>query len=283
MSGPAMSPLDGRLTLARHDLAAAGLEGVVRAARYTQTEAVSGLAPAAAIRRAPDPDAEQVDQLLFGETFDVLEQADGWVWGQARRDGYVGYVEAGHLRPLAPAPTHWVSALRAYAFAQPSIKSRPVGLYSMNALVAVEAREGRFVRAAGSGWFVERQLSAIGQVEPDLATVAEQFVGAPYQWGGRESLGLDCSGLVQQALLACGRSGPRDADMQAAIGAPIPREALRRGDLVFWRGHVGMMQDATRLIHANAHHMAVFVEPLVMAIERIAKTDTGAPTAFRRV
>ena len=113
--------------------------------------------------------------------------------------------------------------------------------------------------------------------------IAEQFVGAAYQWGGRESQGLDCSGLVQLALLACGRACPRDTDMQAGLGTPIEREALRRGDLVFWRGHVGMMQDETRLIHANAHHMAVVIEPLSTAIERIGKTETGQPTGFRTV
>jgi len=274
---------DARLTLARADLAAADLEGRVKAARYAATQPMTCVVPAAALRRAPQPGAEQLDQLLFGETFAVLDTEGGWAWGQAARDGYVGFVALDHLGPLAPAPTHWVSALRAYAFVEPSIKSAPQGLYSMNALVSVEARDGRFAHVAGVGWFVERQLSLIGQVEPDPAAIAEQFAGAAYQWGGRESLGLDCSGLVQQALLACGYACPRDTDMQASLGAPVAREALRRGDLVFWRGHVGMMQDETRLIHANAHHMAVTIEPLALAIDRIGKTETGQPTAFRRV
>jgi cell wall-associated NlpC family hydrolase len=274
---------DARLTLARPDLAAAGLEGLVRAGRYAQPWPAHCVVPAAAIRRAPDPDAEQLDQLLFGEAFDVLESSQGWAWGQARRDGYVGYVAEAALAAGQAEPTHWVSAPRAYAFAEPNIKSRIQGLYSMNVLLVAHEREDRFVRCEGAGWFVERQLSPLGQAEPDPATVAEQFVGAAYQWGGRESLGLDCSGLVQQALLACGRACPRDTDMQAAIGAPIAREALRRGDLVFWRGHVGMMQDETRLIHANAYHMAVSIEPLATAIERIGKTESGQPTGFRRI
>jgi cell wall-associated NlpC family hydrolase len=278
VSGP-----DARLTLARPDLAAIGLEGLARAKRYAPTRPLGCVVPAAAIRRAPDPDAEQLDQLLFGELFDGLEVVGGWAWGQARRDGYVGFVSVEMLGPPAPPPSHWVSAVRAYAFAQPNIKSRIIGLYSINALVAAEAREDRFIRGVGTGWFVEHQLSPVGLAEPDPATVAERMVGAAYQWGGRESLGLDCSGLVQQALLACGRSCPRDTDMQAVIGEAVTRETLRRGDLVFWRGHVGMMQDETRLIHANAHHMAVCIEPLATAIERIGKTPTGQPTAFRRV
>ena len=150
-------------------------------------------------------------------------------------------------------------------------------------VVSVEAREGRFVRAARAGWFVESQLSPIGQFETDPVAVAERFLGAPYQWGGRESLGLDCSGLVQQAFYACGLTCPRDTDMQAAqIGTAIDGPELRRGDLVFWKGHVGLMQDDTRLLHANAHHMAVASEPLDGAILRIEAAGSGKPTAFRR-
>ncbi len=278
-----MSARDPRLTLARPDLAAASLEGLVRAERYAPTTVLACATPAAAIRRTPGQGAEQLDQLLFGEVFEVLEAVDGWAWGQARRDGYVGFVACANLTAPASLPTHRVSALRAYAFSEPSIKARPWGLLSMNALVAIEAREGRFARAEGSGWLVESQLAPIGQVETDLAGVAERFVGAAYQWGGRESQGLDCSGLVQQAHFACGRSCPRDTDQQAALGRPIEPSALRRGDLVFWRGHVGLMLDEARLLHANAHHMAVTIEPLAVAIARTATTETGAPTGYRRL
>ncbi len=278
-----MTALDPRLTLARADLAAAELEGLVRAARYAQTTPMTCQAPAAAIRRAGEPAAEQMDQLLYGEVFEVLEDAGAWVWGQARRDGYVGYVERASLAPVGQSLTHRVRALRAYAFSEASIKSRPLGLYSMNGLVCVWAREGRFAQDAQGGWFVETQLAPIGEFEDDPASVAEAFVGAAYQWGGRESLGLDCSGLVQQALFACGLACPRDTDMQAKLGRAITAEDLMRGDLVFWRGHVGMMLDQTRLIHANAHHMAVVIEPLAEAVVRISASGSGEPTAYRRL
>ena len=278
-----MSGRDPRLTLARPDLAAAWLEGLVPASRYAPATAWVCTRPAASIRRSPQAGAEQVDQLLFGEIFDVLEAQDGWAWGQARRDGYVGHVALNHLGEAAAPPTHRVGALRAYAFAEPSIKAPPVGLYSLNALVVVEGREGRFARAAGGGWFVESQLAPIGGFETDLAGVAERYLGAAYQWGGRESLGLDCSGLVHAAALACGLACPRDTDQQALAGRPIPEAALTRGDLVFWRGHVAIMLDAQRMIHANAFHMAVAIEPLAEAVARIGATDTGAPTGYRRL
>lgn len=273
---------DPRLTLLRDGAASLALEGVVAADRYLKPTLRQTRAPSAAIRRAPDGRSEQMDQLLFGELFDVLLEQNGWAFGQARRDGYTGFVETAALGDQVGETTHTVRALRSYAFSEPDIKSAPLGLYSMNALVAVEAREGRFAKGAGTGWFIEADLAPIGLGAGDPAAVAERFLGAPYQWGGRESLGLDCSGLVQQALYACAMGCPRDTDMQAAIGSAVEGNALRRGDLVFWKGHVAMMLDETRMIHANAHHMRVEIESLSEAIERIRAAGSGDPTAYRR-
>jgi len=274
---------DPRNTLARPGLAALALEGVVPAKAYAQTQAMVPTVAAAPLRNAPEATAEQVDQVLFGEIFDVLEIEGGFAWGQARRDGYVGFVDAASLAPPVATATHSVAALRTYAFAEPSIKSPASGPFSINSLVVVEAREGRFAKAAGAGWIVEHHLAPIGAgFETDAASVAERFLGAPYLWGGRESLGLDCSGLVQQSLFACGRACPRDTDQQQAAFPIIEAAALRRGDLVFWRGHVAMMLDTTLMIHANAHHMAVAIEPLDEAISRIIAAGSGEPTGFRR-
>ncbi len=274
---------DPRITLARPDLAARPLEGVTAAGAYADPRPMTAVVPAAPLRAAPDAEAEQVDQVLFGETFEVLEEAGGFCWGQARRDGYVGYVARADLGALAPAPTHRVSAIRTYAFKEVSIKSRALGPYSLGSLITVETREGRFVKAANSGWFVEAHLSPIGVFEDDVVAVAERYLGAPYLWGGRESLGLDCSGLVQQALLACGRACPRDTDQQALMGRAMQAQGLARGDLVFWRGHVAILLDERRILHANAHHMAVAIEPLAEAVARIGATGTGQPTAYRRL
>ena len=276
--------LDPRLTPLRDGVAARSLEGLVPAEVYLDPQPLRCAVPAAAIRRAPDPGAEQMDQLLFGEAFDTLEEeAHGFVWGQARRDGYVGFVEAAALVPAGPAPTHRISAIRTYAFAEASIKTRAFGPFSLNGLVTVEAVEGRLARVAGAGWMAAEHLSPIGVFARDPAAVAERYLGAPYLWGGRESLGLDCSGLVQQALLACGIACPRDADMQQKLGREIGRAEFARGDLVFWKGHVAMGLDAQRIIHANAHHMAVAIEPLDEGIERIKAAGSGEPTGFRRL
>jgi cell wall-associated NlpC family hydrolase len=271
---------DPRLTLARDGIAARSLEGIVPAARYVDTTMRQTMVPSTSLRSAPSSAAEQLDQLLFGELFEVLDEADGWAFGQAVRDGYVGYIAAATLGGPRTAPTHTVRALRTYAFSAPDIKAPTAGLHSMNALVAAEGREGRFVKTV-AGWFVEAHLVPIGHAEADHVAVAEQFVGTPYHWGGRESLGLDCSGLVQQALYASGRACPRDSDQQAAMGEPV--EALRRGDLVFWHGHVAIMTSEADIIHANSWHMAVAVEPLAEAAARIRRLGGGEPTAYRRL
>lgn len=277
-----MSAPDRRLTLIRDGLADVRLEGVVSAARFAAAQPMQASAPIASIRKAPAPDAEQEDQLAFGERFDVLFEVDGFAFGQARRDGYVGYVTSDALSAPVLAPTHRVSAIRTYGFSEPDIKSAIVGLYSLNALVTVEAREGRFVRGARSGWFIEAHLTPVGRGESDYVAVAQRFLGAPYQWGGRESLGLDCSALIQQSLAACNRACPRDTDLQRGFFPEIDASERRRGDLVFWKGHVAILLDPDTILHANAHHMATAIEPLAQAIARIEAAGVGAPLGYRR-
>ncbi|HEV2533039.1 C40 family peptidase [Phenylobacterium sp.] len=276
--------LDPRITPLRDGVASRALEGVEPAEVYVDPNPMVCAAPAAGVHREPSAASEQLDQLLFGETFQALEEeAGGWVWGQAPRDGYVGFVEAARLAPIGPAPTHRISAIRTYAFEGPSIKARALGPYSINSLVRVEAQEGRLSQVAGAGWMPIEHLAPIGVFEADPVAVAERFLGAPYLWGGRESLGCDCSGLVQQAFLACGRACPRDTDQQERLGHEIGRQAFGRGDLVFWKGHMAMGFDAVRIIHANGHHMATALEPLDEAIARIEAAGYGPPTSFRRL
>ena len=273
---------DPRLTLARPDLAAGDLEGRLDARRFARPRRMQVVVPAAAIRREPRPDAEQLDQVLLGERFDVLETRDGYAWGQAVRDGYVGHLAFGALVPEGAPPTHWVRVPLTYGFEAPTIKSRPTGPISLNSLVTVTAREGRLVKCDAGFWLPESHLSSLGDVAGDPAGIAEAHLGAAYLWGGREGCGIDCSGLILQALLACGRACPRDSDLQQTLGAPVAAGDLERGDLVFWKGHVAILVDGVRIIHANAHHMAVAQEPLREAIERIRSSGGGDPTAYRR-
>ena len=278
---------DPRLILAAAEVASAALEGIVSAPRYVPPTLMQATAARAGILKAPDPDAEQADELLFGEGFEALETRDGFAFGRAIRDGYVGWVDEAALGDPGPPSTHRVAALATFAFLEPSIKTPVIHRLSLNALASVEAREGRFLKLHGSGWVVEHHLTPIGVFEDDAAAVALRFLGVPYLWGGRSSDGLDCSGLVQQALYACSHACPRDSDQQAALGAGLEIGAdlkgLLRNDLVFWPGHVGIMLDETRLLHANASAMCVSIEGLADAVKRIEAAGSGGPRAFRRL
>lgn len=276
---------DPRVTPARPDLAAAFLEGQIEAARFVEGSPFQVSAGVAPLRVAPQPDALQDSQALFGEIVTVYEEKDGWAWAQAARDGYVGYIDMDALSAPAIAPTHRVSALRTYVFSGPSIKTAPRFLLSLTAEVTVTREDGKLAEIARGGFVPMAHLMPIGMHASDWVGQAERFVGAPYLWGGKESLGLDCSGLIQSAMVASGMACPRDSDMQeAALGTAIAIDAgnLRRGDLIFWKGHVGVMIDSQNLLHANAFHMATEVEPLGETIRRLTPI-VGPVRAIKRL
>jgi cell wall-associated NlpC family hydrolase len=270
---------DPRRHAYRADLADARLKGLIEAERYVQGEPRQVVAPALPLRREPRRDSILETETLKGETVTVFAESEGWAWVQIDRDLYVGYMPSDGLSASIIEPTHRIAALRSYVFPEPDAKSPPLALLSLNALFTVEAEEGKFLALEDGGYVFARHTLPAGEVVRDAVDVAEKFLGTPYLWGGRTSLGLDCSGLVQLAFEAAGYNAPRDADMQAEeLGEPLAWKLgveLRRGDLVFWEGHVGIMTSPTDLIHANAHHMAVEIEPLGEARERI-KTATGS-------
>ena len=273
---------DPRTTPARPDLAALHLKGKVVAARFvagTELEVRDAQAP---VRREPSPDAPLDTEALHGERVTVYdENGEGWYWGQLASDGYVGWIPANALRAPGPPPTHRVAALRTFVFPGRSIKAPPVDALSLGSCVAVkipQRDDSRELTDLASGfWIPTRHLAPIESTEPDFVAVAERFVGVPYLWGGKTSLGIDCSGLVQIALTASGVACPRDSDMQEnALGVPLPTDdlaGLRRGDLIFWKGHVAIVRDERSIVHANAFHMAVAIEPTGEALRRIA--DAG--------
>jgi cell wall-associated NlpC family hydrolase len=269
-------PFDPRITPARGEVAAKFLEGKVTAARYVKGNVREVVDPRAPLRRAPAPDAPLDTEALKGERFIVYETNDeGWAWGQLETDGYVGWLPANALAPPGPPPTHKVAVLRTLAFPGPSIKLPPSETLPFGARLAVSRQQDRFAVTASGAFVPAIHLAPVDTNESDFVAVAERFLGTPYLWGGKTGLGIDCSGLVQVALSACGVRCPRDSDMQErALGTPDrpPGDisGLARGDLVFWRGHVAVARDRTTLLHANAFHMAVAIEDAAAAVARIA-------------
>jgi cell wall-associated NlpC family hydrolase len=271
-----------RLVPARPDLAADHLRGRVAAAAFAPGEPRRVVAPLLDLTTSPDPAASRATQLLHGETFTVYEtRPDGRAWGQAALDGYVGYVEARHLGHRTGAGRR-VTALWSHLYTKPLVQGAVEHDLPFLAEVPVSGTSGAFARLRGGGFVPAAHLAPVAD---DFVAQAERFLGVPYLWGGRSARGIDCSGLVQIALLATGRPAPRDSDMQAALlgEALPPRTPLRRGDLVFWKGHVGIMRDREALIHANAHHMAVASEPLATVVARVTMAGDGAITVRRRL
>jgi hypothetical protein len=270
---------DRRVTPARADLAAAHLKGKVDAARFVDGEKFSVGVGRASLRVRPSDDAAQDSELLFGEIFTVYDRANGWAWGQAANDLYVGYARESVLaKPVAGGAR--ISTLMAPVFSAADLKTPVRDLLPMNAIVPSEPRNGDYVNI-GPGFVHQRHL--LPEAEKDFVAIAERFLGVPYVWGGKTAAGLDCSGLVQTALQAVGKAAPRDTDMmENALGEAIALGAVRRGDLVFWKGHMGVMLDDKRLLHANAFHMMVAIEALADAFARIDAV-AGPVTSVKRL
>jgi cell wall-associated NlpC family hydrolase len=264
--------LDPRLNAYRPDLAAAELRGKVEAARFVDGTLHQISEPYAPVRGEGHPDAALVTEALLGERVLVYEiDGEGWAWGQLQRDRYVGWLPAGALGRIGAPPTHKVTALRTLGFPGPDIKKPPLAALPFGAQVVITREDAQFAATETGLYLPAAHVAPTASKEPDFVAVAERFLGAPYLWGGKTSLGIDCSGLVQVALQAAGIACPRDSDMQSALGNGVALSEVSRGDLLFWKGHVAIARDKDTLLHANAHHMAVAVEPTGVALARIGQ------------
>lgn len=278
---------DSRLTPARGDIAAKHLEGEVEAERFVEGEELEVYDAIVPLRREPSHGAALDTEALKGERVMIYDRTvEGWAWGQLLRDGYVGWLpDAALVRPRT-APTHKIAALRTFAFPGPSIKLPPVETLPLGAQLEIMRDDGTFAITVQQHFIPLSHVTPLDAFENDFVAVAERFVGTPYLWGGRTSLGVDCSGLVQTALAACGIEAPRDSDMQeAALGealTEIELDYLTRGDLIFWNGHVAIVRDDDTVVHANAFHMAVAIEEIGEALRRIQET-AGEITSVKRL
>ncbi len=270
----------------RDDLAAGFMRGIVDVPRYVkgcEHRIASALAP---IRQEPRNGAPQLTEALMGESFTVFDKRDEWVWGQLGSDGYVGYMHASHLTSKPLRPSHYVCTARSHVYGNADIKTTPLAMTGMMALVEVVATEGMFSRLADGRFMISKHLRALNDYEDDFVASAAQFINTPYLWGGRSGSGLDCSALVQLSLGACGIFAPRDSDMQEAelfirLEQTPGYKNLRRGDLVFWPGHVAIMWSDNELLHANGYHMMTVIEPFDAALKRIV-ADIGPPRCCKR-
>lgn len=279
--------LDPRLHPVRDDLAGEELKGRVKRPRFVAARPAQVAVGTLDLRRAPARDAALDTQLFHGDEVRVYETKDGWAWLQNAADGYVGYAEAAALREAVETPSHWVRVPRSFVFPTPDETRPPLDALAMTArvpVVSLKARYSEVAWGAGSGWVPSGHLLPVGEIVEDFVSTALAFIGVPYLLGGRTSLGLDCSGLIQVALNAAGVACLRDSYMQeASLGEPRPlAEPPVRGDLLFVPGHVAIALDAWRVLHANAFDMMTTIEPLADLVKRVEARGGPGLTTVRR-
>jgi cell wall-associated NlpC family hydrolase len=276
--------LDPRLNAFRPDLADEMLRGQVEAQRFVAGELYEISEPIVSMHSAARFDAMRMTELLYGERVKVFAVEEGWAWVKAAHDGYVGYLPSSALSREITSSGHRVAVPLTFMYPAADIKSTPEVILPMNSRVEIMETADRFARLRNGRYVFADHLKPINSQEPDFVAVAERFLNVPYLWGGKTFRGLDCSGLIQTAMHASGLVCPRDTDMQEKeLGVPVhDHSTLARGDLLFWKGHAGMMVERENLLHANAHHMQVTVEPLEKVITRIAMQG-GQLTGIRRL
>lgn len=270
--------MDRRTTPANARAALETLRGSVDAPRFTTGEAAQVILPLVDLLSGPGGGRDR--QMLLGDTFTVIDRHDGHAFGQSVKDGYCGTLPETALGPVEVA-THWVAAPATHLYPEPRVQAHELGALTMGARLTVIGESGNFTQTT-RGFVPTRHLRPLGDWHKDPVAVAQTFLGTPYLWGGNSRAGFDCSGLVQAALLACGKACPADSDQQQSLGKPIADKALlKRGDLLFWKGHVAMAMNVDFMIHATGAFMAVVVENTKSAIARI-KTQGGGPVIARR-
>ena len=269
--------MDRRLAPFSGHVAHVSLKDIVRAERFTEGEAMQVAVPLADLLGTPGGARDR--QLLMGDAFLVIDRHDGHAFGRAGKDGYCGWLAEAALGPLT-RPTHVVAVPATHLYPEPRVQARELAALSFGARVTVIGEARNFLETT-AGWCPAMHLRPVDEPFGDPVEVARLFFGTPYLWGGNSRAGIDCSGLAQAALLACGIACPGDSDLQQGIGTEVAEGDLRRGDLLFWKGHVALAVDARRMIHATGYVMGVIEEEIAAAVERIA-AEGGGPVIARR-
>ena len=263
---------DSRIIPIRNDLASIEYKGLIKSKKFSNGTNYFLRSSSSPLYSKKNSN-ELASQLLYGEIFRVFDVSGKFAWGQSLRDNYVGYTPIESLSSKKIKATHKIQSLRALIYKKPQIKQSPIMYLSLNSLVNVKSKEGKFSFLENLGWIFSGCISPINNFNFNVTELAIQYLNTPYLWGGRDSIGIDCSGLIQNIYQMVGINMPRDTDLQELFFADeiFSETKIKAGDLIFWKGHVAMALDNKNIIHANAYHMKTSIETLKHAKVRIAK------------
>lgn len=271
--------MDRRLTPYSGRKALFSLQGQLNA-DFVEGEAFRVNRPVIDLLKSPHGARDR--QLLWGDKLLVIDRDQGQAFVQAQKDGFCGWIDETSLQPDY-VPTHWVAARASHLYSGPKVQAAEICALPLGAEVQVTGFDGNFA-ITPQGCIPKMHLRALSDRPTDPVAVAESLLGTPYLWGGNSHAGIDCSGLAQVSLLACGIAAPGDSDQQQALGRALPAaEPLQRGDLLFWKGHIALVANDDLMIHANGHTMNVAYEGISAGIQRIIDQNGGPVTHRRRL
>ena len=213
-------------------------------------------------------------QIIYGEKFRILLKKKKFIKVKTSYDNYIGYIKSSNYINKF-RPTHKISVLKSRIFKYPKNleKYRSKKFLSFSSKIQIFKKYNNFIMFDKNSWLNIKDIKLINQKEKEILKILKLFVGCKYKWGGKVFNGIDCSALVQIFYQFNNKYFPRDTKDQIKYSKiNLKRKNFKKGDLIFWKGHVAICLNSTKLIHAYGPKKKVIIMPIKRTIYQIEKT-----------